>query len=186
MSAKMKDDKVDTKLLDGLLKAIQSSKARGRIGILGEKSLRDGHGAELKGKGTKGVQANAKKAPKLSSQDFENVTNAAIGAAHEFGTSKLPQRSFLRVPLADNLAKQVVDAGLLDRDVVMDVIKKKTVVPWLKKVMIVAEGIVLGAFDSGGYGKWKPSIMTGKKNKQTLVETQQLRNSITSEVKEKA
>lgn len=177
-----KEDKIDTKLLDGLVKAIRDSKARGRIGILGEKSLRAGQGAELKGKGTRSVAANSK--AKISSQDFENITNAAVGAAHEFGTSKLPQRSFLRVPLGDNLPKRVEEAGLLDRNVVMDVIKTKTVVPWLKKVMILCEDIVLGAFDSGGYGKWKPSNMTNKKNKQTLVETQQLRNSITSEVKE--
>jgi len=184
MSTRFKDDKVDTKLLDGLVAALRSSKARGRIGILGEKSLRDGQGTELKGEGTRKVQANSKKAPKLSSKDFENITNAAIGAAHEFGTSKLPQRSFLRVPLADHLPKEVVDAGLLDKDVVLDVIKSKSVVPWLKKVMILCEGIVSDAFDTGGFGKWKPSNMENKKNKQTLVETQQLRNSITSEVKE--
>lgn len=184
MSAeKFKKDEIDTRLLDGLAAAIKSSKARGRIGILGDKSLRSGHGTELKGKGTKSLVANAKNA-KLKSGDFENLTNAAIGAAHEFGTSKLPQRSFLRVPIADKLPKEMVDAGLLDKNVVKEVIKTKSVVPWLKKVMILCEGIVADAFDTGGFGKWKPSNMKNKTNKQTLVETQQLRNSITSDVKE--
>lgn len=184
MSAeKFKRDEMDTRLLDGLAAAIKSSKAYGRIGILGEKSLRSGHGTELKGAGTKKLVANSPGA-KLKSGDFENVTNASIGAAHEFGTSKLPQRSFLRVPIADKLPKEMVDAGLLERNTVMEVIKTKTVVPWLKKVMILCEGIVADAFDSGGFGKWKPSNMNNKKNKQTLVETQQLRNSITSDVKE--
>ncbi len=54
----------------------------------------------------------------------------------------------------------------------------------VKKVAVVAEGIVAEAFDTGGFGQWPPSDMTHKKVHQTLVETQQLRNSITSEVKE--
>ena len=47
----------------------------------------------------------------------------------------------------------------------------------------VGESIVQDAFSTGGFGKWKPSRMENKQTKQTLVETQQLRNSITSDVK---
>lgn len=176
----MNDDSIDTRKLDGLIKALRESKARGRIGILGEKSTRTGEGAELKG----GKRMNANSKAKLTKENFADKTNAAIGAAHEFGTSKLPQRSFLRVPLADNLQSRMTEAGLLDKDVVSEVIKTRNTVPWLKKVMILCEGIVADAFASGGFGKWKPSVMTNKKNHETLVETQQLRNSITSEVKE--
>jgi phage gpG-like protein len=70
----------------------------------------------------------------------------------------------------------------MDKDVLNDVLKSGTFTPWLKKVAVLAEGIVADAFASGGFGKWPPSDMTHKKNHQTLVETQQLRNSITSEV----
>lgn len=149
-----------TKGLDALITALKVEPPRARVGILGDKTLRKN--------ATKGAAA----------------TNATIGAAHEFGTSKLPQRSFLRVPITDNLAKKMESSGALDKDVLAEVIREKSLLSWVKKVAVLAEGIVLEAFDTGGFGKWKPSDMTKKKLQQTLVETQQLRNSITSEVKE--
>lgn len=149
-----------TKGLDALITALKVEPPRARVGILGDKTLRKN--------ATKGAAAN----------------NATIGAAHEFGTSKLPQRSFLRVPITDNLAKKMESSGALDKDVLAEVIREKSLLSWMKKVAVLAEGIVLEAFDTGGFGKWKPSDMTKKKLQQTLVETQQLRNSITSEVKE--
>lgn len=151
----------DTELrLDGLeklLKALKNSKPpKVKIGILGAKANRSG----------------------------SELTNADIGAMHEFGTTSLPQRSFLRVPLADNLKKEMMGSGAFDKSTLIEVIKSGSFIPWLKKVAIMAEGIVADAFDSGGFGKWRPSNMKGKKNEQTLVETQQLRNSITSEIVE--
>lgn len=153
----MSDDvtlKVDG--LDKLLKALKSKPPVARVGILGSKNARSGK---------------------------EN-SNATVGAAHEFGTSKLPMRSFLRVPLTDNLQKYMEKSGLLDKEAMELVIKQGSLVPWIKKVAIIGESIVLDAFSSGGFGKWKPSNMDKKLVKMTLVETQQLRNAITSEVKE--
>lgn len=141
--------------LDKLLKALKKPPSI-KVGILGSKDSRSGK---------------------------EN-SNATVGAAHEFGTTKLPQRSFLRVPLTDNLSSYLEKAGLLDKKVIDDAIKTGSITKLLKQIAIVAETIVLDAFDSTGFGKWKPSNMTKKKNAQTLVETQQLRNSITSEVSE--
>lgn len=116
----------------------------------------------------------------------KQLTNAEIGAVHEFGNSTHPQRSFLRVPLMDRLNKELQDSGSFDKETLRDVIINGTVVPWLKKVAVVAEGIVAGAFDTGGYGKWaqwkNPSYQNNTGN--ILVDTTQLRNSITSEVKE--
>lgn len=153
----MSDDvtlKVDG--LDKLLKALKSKPPVARVGILGSKNARSGK---------------------------EN-SNATVGAAHEFGTSKLPMRSFLRVPLTDNLQKYMEKSGLLDKEAMELVIKQGSLVPWIKKVAIIGESIVLDAFSTGGFGKWKPSNMDKKLVKMTLVETQQLRNAITSEVKE--
>ncbi len=153
----MSDDvtlKVDG--LEKLLKALKAKPPVARVGILGSKNARSG---------------------KVNS-------NATVGAAHEFGTSKLPIRSFLRVPLTEHLQKQLEKSGLLDKDAMAEVIKKGTLLPWIKKVAIVGEGIVLDAFATGGFGKWKPSNMDKKVLKQTLLETTQLRNSITSEVAE--
>lgn len=153
----MSDVELNVKGLDQLIKALGSKQPIAKVGILGGKNARS----------TAGVNSNAQ-----------------IGAWHEFGTTKTPQRSFLRAPISENLQKEMEAAGALDKDVLAEVIARGSVVPWLKKVAVMAEGIVADAFDTGGFGKWKPSNMTRKQNHQTLVETQQLRNSITSEVKE--
>ena len=63
------------------------------------------------------------------------------------------------------------------------VIEEGSIQAWIEKVGIVGVETVLEAFATGGFGQCKPSNMDHKKNKQTLVETQQLRNSITSDVK---
>lgn len=148
---------LNTKNLDGLIKALKENMSRARVGILGAKTNRKDPGA----------------------------TNAGIGAIHEFGSSKMPMRSFLRVPIADNLQKRLEDTGALDKDVLNDVVKQGTVVPWLKKIAVLAEGIVAEAFASRGFGKWPAWRTPGYKNRDNriLVDTGQLRDSITSEVK---
>lgn len=154
----MTDVEINTKGLDKLLKALKAKPPVARIGILGDSGAREGGGK----------------------------TNAEIGAVHEFGTSRHPVRSFLRLPLTTLLDKELAKAGAFDKDVLAQVVAQGTVVPWLKKVAVVGEGIVLGAFDTGGYGTWIPSY-GGEGNPRTgltLVDTQQLRNSITSEVVE--
>ena len=152
------DTTLNIRGLEQVLKALKGKQPICRVGVLGGKA-RDSKGG------------NATK------------TNAEIGAAHEFGTEVLPQRSFLRVPISDNLDKAMENSGALDKKVLDEIIKSGSVAPWLKKIAALAEGIVLEAFATGGFGKWKPSDMTYKKNAQTLVETHQLRDSITSEVK---
>ncbi len=146
---------INTKGLEKLIKALKAPPPKARIGILGDKTVRTGQ-----------------------------LTNATVGAIHEFGTGRFPVRSFLRVPLIDHLGKRVVDAGLTSEESIKAVVIQGTLVPWVKTMAIIAEGIVAEAFDTSGFGKWSQSNMSGKKNHQTLVETGQLRNSITSEVKE--
>lgn len=127
-----------------------------RVGILGDKNSR--------------------------SSTKNGVTNAQVGAAHEFGTEKLPIRSFLRMPLSTELSKALEKSGAFTREALAKVVEEKSLTPYVEKIAVVAVGVVLEAFDSGGYGKWTPSDMTHKKVHQTLVESQQLRNSITSGV----
>ena len=156
-----RETQVNVQGLDALLKALKAKPPKARVGILG---------------------GNARS----SSKGTSTQTNAQIGAAHEFGTSKLPQRSFLRVPITDHLQKRMQNSNLLDKDVLKAVIKEGSVVPWLTRVAMIAEDIVLGAFDSGGYGKWAPWANPNYKNNtgMLLVDSQQLRNSITYEVTE--
>ncbi len=112
-------------------------------------------------------------------------TNAEIGALYEFNDGSRPGGSFLRVPIADHLDKRLEQSGAFDADTLKGVVDGGTLVPWLRKVAIVAEGIVLDAFKTSGFGKWRESNMARKKNAQTLVETGQLMDSITWDVKEK-
>lgn len=149
---------LETKGLDKLVKALKRDPPQARVGILGSKAARSATG-------------------KVS------ASNATIGAVHEFGAIKIPQRSFLRMPLSEHLGPRIEKSGAADKDVLAEVIASGTMVPWLQKIAILAESIVHEAFDTGGFGKWKPSDMKNKKNQQTLVETQQLRNSITWDVK---
>lgn len=162
MSARFGNDTVAVEGLDKLLKALKQKAPVARIGILGEKNTRAGSGAA--------------------------AGNATIGAVHEYGSLSqgIPQRSFLRVPLTDRLGKDMEKAGALSEAEFKEVLKTGSVVPWLKKIAIMAEGIVRQAFDTGGFGKWpkwKDPNYTNNAN-QLLVDTGQLRDSITSEVKE--
>lgn len=109
-------------------------------------------------------------------------SNAEIGMKHEFGIG-VPRRSFLRQPIIENLDAYLLKSKAFDKETLAEVVRSHSVLPWLKKVGIVAESIVQDAFDTGGFGKWAPwspgySSNTGN----LLVDTQQLRNSISSEV----
>lgn len=157
----MSDDgqtiELKTEGLDKLLKALKKKPPVAQVGVLGDKNARSG---------------------------LVN-SNATVGAAHEFGTTKSPQRSFLRVPITDNLQKYMERAGEpFWKAAIKDIIKAGALTEWAKRLGLIGETIVGDAFDSGGFGKWKPSNMKNKKVQQTLVETQQLRNSITSRVVE--
>jgi len=116
----------------------------------------------------------------------DGSSNADIGAAHEFGSPArhLPIRSFLREPLTDHLNEYLKKSNLFDKKEFKKVIKEKSIIPWLKKIGIVAEQVVREAFDSGGFGKW-PEWRGNYKSAtgNILVDSTQLRDSITSEVR---
>lgn len=142
--------------LKNFIAAFKGKIPHARVGILGGKNLRKSEGP----------------------------TNAEIGLRHEFGKAGMPVRSFLRVPIIDNLQAGLDESGAFNQDALEKVIAEKSIKNWVAKIGIVAEGIVLEGFHTGGYGKWKPSFMKYKKVQLTLIETNQLRNSITSDVKE--
>lgn len=147
-----------TDVLDKLLRALKSKPPIAQVGILGDTTQREGSGPN----------------------------NATIGATHEFGSSKVPQRSFLRIPLMNNLKKQLESSGAFDKHALDEVIKQKSLLPWTEKLAIIGESIVIVAFDEQGPG-WAPlaaSTLAHKKVKQILTESGQLRNSITSRVVE--
>lgn len=177
----MSDEAFDlnSKSLDGLLKVLKGDMKRVRVGILGGKTTRND--APVDG----GSSINATKKSGAPKTNFEVSTNAAVGAIHEFGTDKMPMRSFLRVPIAENLQKRLESSGAFGPDELARVVKETSFLPWLQRIGAVAERIVSDAFDTGGFGKWPKWKTKGYTSNtgQVLVDTQQLRNSITSDVK---
>lgn len=112
--------------------------------------------------------------------------NAVVGAVHEFGSPArgIPQRSFLRIPLSENLNKELERSNLLDKETLDEVIKQGSMIPWLEKVAVAAEAVVDDAFETSGEGKWAPWKNPNYHNEGglLLVDTGSLRDSITSEV----
>lgn len=150
--------------LEKLIKSLNKKPPQCRIGILGASN--------------RTPKPGQKNAP----------SNALVGAVHEFGSPirGIPSRSFLRMPLSENLNKELENSGALDKEVLNEVMKSGTMLPWVRKIAVIAEGIVMDAFDSGGFGQW-PAWKNRDYTNNTgmlLVDTQQLRNSISSEVKE--
>ena len=147
-------DEFDFSKLDTILKTLKENQYSVRVGILSGKDVRT-----------------------------DGLSNATIGAKHEFGDSSLPQRSFLRMPLSEKMPKELERVGIFNEKDINDVIKDSSLRNFAQKIGVIAVRTVLIAFDSGGFGKWRPSNMDFKKTKQTLVETHQLRDSITFDVK---
>ncbi len=113
----------------------------------------------------------------------DKETNANIGLKHEFGSASenLSERSFLRMPLNTKLKEKLKE---INKDAMQSLIKKDIVL-FLKKLGVLSEEVIQNAFDTGGFGKWKPLSDITKQKKgfdKILIETTQLRKSITSEV----
>lgn len=116
-----------------------------------------------------------------SNKRGDGLSNATIGSFHEFGLG-VPQRSFLRRPLIDNMDK-AVEKSVVPEDLEI-MTETRSLVPFMEKLGVIAEQVVQEAFDTGGNGKWPKWITPGYTNNtgMLLVDTQQLRNSISSEV----
>ncbi len=109
------------------------------------------------------------------------LTNAEIGTFHEFGTKKIPARSFLFQPLSEKLS-------LTDwrKEAWKDYFIKFKPEDFYKYLTTITLKIVEGAFETGGYGKWKPltaaTLRRPRGTNKTLMDTRALRDSITTKV----
>lgn len=163
--------RIDLKLeaLDKLIKACKERPPTIRIGILGGSDSRE----------TQVQQKDGSFKTDVSS-------NATIGAAHEFGTSRLPMRSFLRMPLMDKLGKELdKQSEAFGKQALKDVIASGKWTLLFNRIAKLGVAVILDAFASNGFGKWAPWKTKGYSNNtgNILVDSQQLRNSITSDVK---
>lgn len=84
----------------------------------------------------------------------KGLTNAGLAEIHEYGSPEhnIPRRSMLKVPLADH-AREIMEPF---KGKATAFLAKSTLMNLYKLVGIAGEKIVLGAFSSGGYGKWVP------------------------------
>jgi len=128
-------------------------------------------------------------ASKNKNHDGEVTTLAELGAIHEYGAPdvNIPQRSFLRAPLAANVNELF---KTLSKDLKFSKIDTKTA---LGRLGAKGQSIVLKAFNTQNEGTWislKPKTVSNRKkgkgsgSVKPLIDTGQLRQGITFEVRD--
>lgn len=81
------------------------------------------------------------------------LTNAQIGAFHEFGTEKMPQRSFLMMPLQEKLSKEIPK---MKKYIFKQFFEKRAPKQFYQDLGAKALDIIEQAFNTNGFGQWKP------------------------------
>jgi len=114
----------------------------------------------------------------------DGLSNAEIGAVHEFGsmTNNIPRRSFLKDPL---ILKRPELASFISKAIAKHIGDPDMIRQVLTKAGIVAEGIIQDAFNTGGFGTWeelKPQTIQRKGSEAKLIDKSELRGSIVSQV----
>ncbi len=147
--------KFDVAVLDGLVKQL-SKESYVKVGILAGANPRTGD---------------------------DGISNVEIGVVQELGsfTHNIPPRSFLRMPLQQKSPDIVKFAGSKK---IMDLMLAGRQKGALALLGVYAEAIVQSAFASRGFGQWAPNAPATIKRKgsdRPLVDTSQLRRSISSE-----
>lgn len=115
------------------------------------------------------------------------MTNADIGVIQEFGSESagIPPRSFLRMPIetqGKEIIKSMASANVKHR------LEKGDITGVFKVLGVVAEKIVDDGFATGGFGQWPAlaqSTIESKGSSAILIDTGELRRSISSDVKRK-
>ena len=116
-------------------------------------------------------------------RDDTTLTNAEIGAVHEFGSlsRNIPKRSFIRMPLEVKLPDWIKRHG----DDYFYFAERGALEVFYEGLGLDAEVMIAEAFETGGFGTWKPDSPQTIKRKGSdwiLVDKSELRNSISSEV----
>ena len=124
-----------------------------------------------------------------------NVTNAELGTFHEFGTRKMPERSFLFKPLEQELQFTNPEMKELKSAVFKQFFVKNTPKQFFKDLGTKALEVIEAAFNTNGFGEWTPLTESterqfrkarkenNKKNGyQILTDTGKLRRSISMKI----
>lgn len=140
----------------------------------------------------------------------EGLSNSQIGFIQEFGrmeAPRIPARSFLRMPLKAHLKEKIKKSKVFSEQNVDKAIAQGDAGKLVKKLALLGEQIVLEAFETSGDGKWAPNAditvyggwmkvkkkngkwtrikIKGKGSDKPLIDTGELRKSITSQVVKK-
>jgi hypothetical protein len=125
-----------------------------------------------------GVLANS-----ATSRVYEGGANVLqVAAANEFGTTRIPQRSFLKMPQelkASELSKFI-------RKQMFKVLEGRQVEQGLGLIGTFAVNLSQDAFASAGFGNWPDIADETKENKGSsapLIDQGTLKNSVTYEVR---
>ncbi len=119
--------------------------------------------------------------------DGEPIGNAQLGAVHEFGvvSKNIPARSFLRMPV---IAQLPAVLKATSRDHWHKVILKNGILGALGLLGGYALDAIHLSFETGGFGTWqrlKARTIKRKGSSAILIDTAQLRQSITAEISDK-
>lgn len=84
-----------------------------------------------------------------------NLTNAELGAFHEFGTKKLPQRSFLEMPLKEKLKYDDNEWRKIKKSAFKNIFIKKKPQVFFSEIGSECLQIIEDAFATNGFGSWQ-------------------------------
>jgi phage gpG-like protein len=121
-----------------------------------------------------------------TSRDDGTLTNAELGAIHEFGSYSrgIPMRSFLRMPLGTK-TKQIAKEGKAGMTAAL---ARGDFMKVLQNFAIACHGAVTDAFATSGFGTWAPDskkTIARKKSATPLIDTGQLARAIDWQVVQK-
>ncbi len=126
----------------------------------------------------------AKRRAQMGGREDEVLTNPEIAAKNEFGVG-VPRRSMLRMPFHLHGDRILKDAQADARATLAEVGRapQRTAKRLLDRVGIAGENLVQEAFDTRGFGSWKPNAPATvelKGSDAPLIDTAQMRRAVDS------
>lgn len=117
------------------------------------------------------------------SRSGKGPTNAEVGAVHEFGsfTRKVPQRSFLRMPLHQRSSQVIAYVAKKS----LKLLAAGNYHEVFRQLGLACEEVIAEAFATRGFGMWLPlssKTISRKKHDMQLRQSGQLMRSISSKV----
>ena len=118
---------------------------------------------------------------KRGRQIQQAATLAEVAAAHEFGTDKIPQRSFIRATVDLRASEIRAMQEKLAGQVLSGAISPETA---MERLGIFTQGLIQARIAEGIDPPLKPATIARKGSSKQLVDSGQLRSSITYQITE--